>query len=366
VTKYYYAGGQRIALRSNGVVSYLLDDHLGSTSLTMDAAGLISSEQRCTAWGDVRFSSGSAGTKYTYTGQYSNVADFGLLFYNARWYDNSLGRFAQADSVVPGGVQGLDRYAGMGNNPLRYNDPSGHSPVCVMGGSNGCLQWAGLTGVNAAAGFEKSKGFDNDFQANVAIKMTNLGIYGNKQAAMEYVVNTEFNSGIIDTSMVEKSQSNYLFQGMANRYQEFCKGGAWTGSCLTGFWAYHQGPLTGAPATDYGAERNAKISNIASAILHPGQVFGDVVTNTGWNGCPTGSANICHYALPTSDLEGWIRTTALPYPNANMPAGWSYQPAETPNEILYAWNNIDSLFVVMSQAMWEDFNINHPTYLWGH
>ncbi len=167
VSKYYYAGGQRIALRSAGVVSYLLGDHLGSTSLTTDAAGLVSSEQRYTAWGEVRYSSGIAGTKYTYTGQYSNVPDFGLMFYNARWFDPGLGRFAQADSVVPGGVQGLDRYAGLGNSPVRYVDPSGHSPVCVMGGSSGCLWWAGLTGVNAAAGFEKSKGFNNDIDANL-------------------------------------------------------------------------------------------------------------------------------------------------------------------------------------------------------
>ena len=48
------------------------------------------------------------------------------MFYNARWYDPSLGRFAQADTIVPGGVQGLDRYAYVQNNPLRYIDPTGH------------------------------------------------------------------------------------------------------------------------------------------------------------------------------------------------------------------------------------------------
>jgi RHS repeat-associated protein len=51
---------------------------------------------------------------------------FGLMFFNARWLDPQLGRFAQADSIVPGGVQGLDRYAYVNNNPLRYTDPTGH------------------------------------------------------------------------------------------------------------------------------------------------------------------------------------------------------------------------------------------------
>ena len=57
------------------------------------------------------------------------------MFYNARWYDPALGRFAQADSIVPPGVQGLDRYAYVNNNPMRYTDPSGHSTDCGLGDS---------------------------------------------------------------------------------------------------------------------------------------------------------------------------------------------------------------------------------------
>ena len=59
---------------------------------------------------------------------------FGLMFYNARWYDPALGRFAQADSIVPPGAQGLDRYAYANNNALSYIDPDGHFaiPVAVI------------------------------------------------------------------------------------------------------------------------------------------------------------------------------------------------------------------------------------------
>jgi hypothetical protein len=56
------------------------------------------------------------------------------MFYNARWYDPALGRFAQADSIVPGGVQGYDRYAYANNNSLRYTDPTGHCPWCIAVG----------------------------------------------------------------------------------------------------------------------------------------------------------------------------------------------------------------------------------------
>ena len=94
-------------------------------------------ETRYKPWGEVRYTdlNKTLPTRYTFTGQYSYIADdatdigaagFGLMFYNARWYDSALGRFAQADTIVPGGVQGLDRYAYVANNPLRYIDPTGH------------------------------------------------------------------------------------------------------------------------------------------------------------------------------------------------------------------------------------------------
>jgi len=133
VTKYHYAGTQRIAMRQNGDLFFIIGDHLGSTSLVTDSNGAVISEVKYKAWGEVRYASGTTLTNYTYTGQYSYVSDFGLMFYNARWYDPSLGRFAQADTIVPSGVQGLDRYAYGLNNPSRYTDPSGHIPVDCYG-----------------------------------------------------------------------------------------------------------------------------------------------------------------------------------------------------------------------------------------
>ncbi len=39
VTKYYYAAGQRIAMRKNATLYYLTQDHLGGTALVTDASG---------------------------------------------------------------------------------------------------------------------------------------------------------------------------------------------------------------------------------------------------------------------------------------------------------------------------------------
>jgi RHS repeat-associated protein len=132
ITKYYYAGAQRIAMRTGGTLNYLVGDHLGSTSLTTNASGQDISEQRYKAWGEVRYASGNVPTKYQYTGQFSYESEFGLYFYNARWYDSSLGRFNQPDTIIPEqtqGVQAWDRYAYTNNNPVLYTDPTGH---CIL------------------------------------------------------------------------------------------------------------------------------------------------------------------------------------------------------------------------------------------
>jgi RHS repeat-associated protein len=134
VTKYYYAGGQRVAMRvNNGSPSYLFTDHLGSTTVTANTSGIITGELRYTAWGETRYTSGVTPTGQHYTGQIEDT-DIGLYFYNARYYDNVLGRFVQADTVIPDPYTPLsyDRYAYANNSPINFNDPTGHCPICII------------------------------------------------------------------------------------------------------------------------------------------------------------------------------------------------------------------------------------------
>ena len=127
VTKYYYAAGQRMAVRVGGVVYWLQGDHLGSASLTTDASGNRVGELRYTPYGDTRYAIGAFPTDRRYTGQRWE-AGLGLYDYGARFYDPLLGQFISADTVVPepGNPQDLNRYAYVRNNPLRYIDPTGH------------------------------------------------------------------------------------------------------------------------------------------------------------------------------------------------------------------------------------------------
>jgi RHS repeat-associated protein len=126
-TSYYFAGAQRVAMRTGGGVEFLLGDHLGSTAITATTTGSKLAELRYYPWGGVRYTYGTTPTDYRFTGQ-QELSSIGLYNYGARFYDPQLGRFVSPDTIIPSqqGTQAWDRYAGMNNNPVRFTDPSGH------------------------------------------------------------------------------------------------------------------------------------------------------------------------------------------------------------------------------------------------
>ena len=82
---------------------------------------------RYSAFGEMRYLNGETVTDLLYTGQ-KLEEELGLYYYIARWYDPYLNRFLSPDSIIPdpGSTGAYDRYAYANNNPIRYNDPSGH------------------------------------------------------------------------------------------------------------------------------------------------------------------------------------------------------------------------------------------------
>jgi RHS repeat-associated protein len=150
----------------SSTINYLLGDHLGSTAITTDSSGSMSAEIRYYPWGTERYNSGSTPTTFHFTGQRLE-SSIGLYYYGARWYDPYLNRWIQPDSTIPSdgssysplvvdyhetrfldqlnqennkrlenpqtksspvptNSQSLDRYSYVNNNPVRYNDPTGH------------------------------------------------------------------------------------------------------------------------------------------------------------------------------------------------------------------------------------------------
>jgi RHS repeat-associated protein len=124
------------AMRVDGTLYYVLADQTCSASVVMDASGTVVGETRYYPFGETRDSSGSMFTDHLYTGQ-QQMANLGLYYYGARFpapgvqrrgYSPSLGKFIQADTIVPNmsDPQTLNRYSYANNNPIPYNDPSGH------------------------------------------------------------------------------------------------------------------------------------------------------------------------------------------------------------------------------------------------
>ena len=98
VTKYYYFASLRVAMRTSAGVTYLFGDHLGSTSAAIDPNGQLT-KQGYYAFGGGRYNIGALPTDYTFTGQKSDASD-GLMFYGARYYDATIGRFISPDYFV--------------------------------------------------------------------------------------------------------------------------------------------------------------------------------------------------------------------------------------------------------------------------
>ena len=147
--------------RGEGAWEYLHRDHLGSVESVTDESGNELAAMAHDPYGDRRrpdwtgrltASSTTAlvdaqGRRASrgFTG-HEHLDRTGLVHMNGRVYDPLLGRFLSPDPVVsgPGGSQGWNLYAYVGNNPLSRTDPTGLfvAGPCSAPGSN-CVNFAG-------------------------------------------------------------------------------------------------------------------------------------------------------------------------------------------------------------------------------
>jgi RHS repeat-associated protein len=127
-TLYVFAGGQRLAAReADGGLRIYHGDHLGSANVVTDQTGAFVEVTENTPYGSVSRQEGSINVAHKFTGQRLDD-ETDLYFYNARYYDPEIGRFIQPDPLFQDirEPQMLNHYSYVGNNPLRYVDPSGH------------------------------------------------------------------------------------------------------------------------------------------------------------------------------------------------------------------------------------------------
>ena len=108
-------------------------DHLGSTNVITNAAGdsqeLIEYQPYGAFARHEKYGAGEDVAWFYFTGQhYDDESELYALGNGTRYYDPVLGRFLQADTLVPypNNPQTFNRYSYCHNNPVNLIDPSGH------------------------------------------------------------------------------------------------------------------------------------------------------------------------------------------------------------------------------------------------
>ncbi len=110
------------------ILRYQLSNHLGSTSLELDADGAVLSYEEYHPYGTTAYQAGRSVAevslkRYRYTGK-ERDEETGLNYHGARYYATWLGRWMAADPI--GLKDGVNRYAYAKNNPETLFDPGGN------------------------------------------------------------------------------------------------------------------------------------------------------------------------------------------------------------------------------------------------
>ncbi|MGW6506541.1 RHS repeat-associated core domain-containing protein [Streptomyces niveus] len=135
----YYSAGDGKALRTNTSLSWIVDDHHGTSSMTVDASTQQITRRYTKPFGEARGTPPAAWPDDK--GFLGKPADTntGLTHIGAREYDPSIGRFLSVDPILaPEDHESLNGYAYANNTPVTLADPTGLRPDGACGGSGPC------------------------------------------------------------------------------------------------------------------------------------------------------------------------------------------------------------------------------------
>ena len=111
---------------SDGTITYLVADRLGSVRGTVNASGALTNSTSYDAWGNPQSSGGlTSNTPFGYAASYTGPT--GLNYNIRRYYDPQTGQFISVDPVVD--QTGL-AYAYAGEDPVNHCDALGLAPSC--------------------------------------------------------------------------------------------------------------------------------------------------------------------------------------------------------------------------------------------
>ena len=129
---------QVATLAANGAATttttYLLTDVAGSPILATDASGNVLWRESYKPFGERTANAKTAGANRQFFHGKAADPESGLSYFGARYYDPVIGRFMGPDErgFQEGDIQSFGLYAYGANNPYRYRDPDGHSPIDLI------------------------------------------------------------------------------------------------------------------------------------------------------------------------------------------------------------------------------------------
>lgn len=140
-----------IAQNADRGITYYHNDISGSPMLTTNAKGDVLWKENYRPYGDkLKKEKNSVNNKIGFHGKPFDD-DSGLSYMQARYYDPILGRFMGIDPVdyQEDNIHSFNRYAYANNNPYKYVDPDGNTPVDVvfLAYDIGKFGWSVYTGI---------------------------------------------------------------------------------------------------------------------------------------------------------------------------------------------------------------------------
>ncbi|WP_405111623.1 RHS repeat-associated core domain-containing protein [Paenibacillus sp. FSL K6-1217] len=142
-----YVRGDRVLVKKEqktGKDYYYLYNGHGDVVQIVDTTGKIVNNYVYDEWGNITSQKEEISNSFKYAGEIYDE-ETGLYYLRARYYDPSMGRFLNEDTVE-GQIDNplsLNLYTYVENNPLMFNDPSGNVKMRVDG--NLALEFFGIT-----------------------------------------------------------------------------------------------------------------------------------------------------------------------------------------------------------------------------
>jgi RHS repeat-associated protein len=142
-----------------GSVTYFHNDLAGSPVAATDASGQVLWRESWRPYGERLVNAPAASANTVWFTSRRQDPETGLVYMGARFYDPLAGRFVSPDPVGfdEANLHSFNRYAYANNNPYKYVDPDGASPVLLLrlfgGGAIGGVVGAAADAASQYAAF---------------------------------------------------------------------------------------------------------------------------------------------------------------------------------------------------------------------